>query len=207
MPLRLPRKGSPSPLRLIALLAVLCVGCASTGELIVETGDEDAETRREAVAELGARRPDLSEDEAAAAIEAIEKVLDDPDPAVRATATEVLRAYQPGHIEELLRQRLRDPHERVRQVAASAAGKRKVAGLLTDLLRVGSMDESEDVRREAVNAISRIGDPAAIPVLIDMLELEESRVRFVINDALRRLSGKTFPPIAREWQEWYEREG
>ncbi len=209
MPLHLSREGSPSAFCLTLLLTSLALlaGCASTASLIEDTQDPFAGGRREAVAELGLREGTLDSAERQAAIAAIERALTDEDPAVRATAVEALGNFSEFAATDALLATFRDPHPRVRAAAARTAGRLKLVEALSELLQLAGLDREEDVRREAVNAVAKLGEKAAVPTLIDLLEREESRVKYVINDALRRLTGKIFPPTVRDWRRWYDSQG
>lgn len=114
-------------------------------------------------------------DQAAAAVEALRKLLDDPDPAVRALALESLGARRETDVLEAVLRRIDDPDEAVRAAAVESAAVlsfRDPAPVL-GLVR----HEKPDVRAVACNVLGELGGPGVEDALVAALGDEVAEVR------------------------------
>jgi hypothetical protein len=69
---------------------------------------------------------------------------------------------------------------------------------------LGSRDPNEVVL--AAGALGAVEDFDAIPRLVDLLAHDDERIRTAADDALERMTGRTFRGDARAWSAWYDRE-
>ena len=89
-------------------------------------------------------------------------------------------------------------------------GPRATPELAADLSRLvrpllGASDSS--LRRQALRAVSGLGDTGAIPALIGLLDPESPKgERQMAHSALGRISGLELPPQPHAWKQWYEKE-
>jgi tetratricopeptide (TPR) repeat protein len=96
-------------------------------------------------------------------------------------------------------------------------GSTHVVALLEVLLRhPADAEKNERVRGAAVRALGRIGDPAAIPVILSVIESEDAYVFGLCVESLRDLSGRSFvadpskpvtepmrPALTAKWKAWW----
>ncbi len=64
-------------------------------------------------------------------------------------------------------------------------------------------DPEPKVRLSAIGALFANGGPEAIEPLYKALETRDGRIQDDITDALTRLTGKSFGPIAAQWESWW----
>lgn len=188
----LARIGAPAVPTLAELMAIgdgtaahLC------GELLAEIGspalgyvggllDRDAAQERARAADLLGRLPHAGEGEEALLEALAARLADDPDWSVRKASAEAL-----GH--RAARHRVVDPTRR----ALSAA--------LTD--------EDGEVARAAAFGLARLGDPQAIPALLNYLERTQRAADLLSHEAgqraLRALARTGEPRSPREWRDWW----
>ncbi len=183
-------------LRSAWLLALaLLAGCSGhQGQLT----DTDPDYRREAIA-AKTGSGDRSENPTIAA-----KLLNDPDPMVRAQAAVKLGESRDPEAVQFLAQALTDRDEQVRWDTVEALekiGERSVAPKVIDVL---VRDESANVRRSAARCLGMLGDRAAIPVLIEALSDREYRVSAASAAALAAITGQGFGSDKANWKAWYE---
>ncbi|PLX46581.1 MAG: hypothetical protein C0609_00175 [Deltaproteobacteria bacterium] len=68
-------------------------------------------------------------------------------------------------------------------------------------------EESAIVSAKAAEVAGAIHDETSMPILANLLESPSALVREKAYDALKEISGKTFPPSAKKWQEYIKSEG
>ena len=149
----------------LALAAIGMLGCGAAKEepvkvrvpaLIKALGNTDASVRAHTAAELGRIGP-----EAKAAIPALIKALGDTNADVRASAAEALGEVgtQEKDVVSALVAALGDPESFVRASAAWALGNigPKAAEAAPELKRLTENDPDETVRRDAREALEKIG--------------------------------------------------
>lgn len=95
-------------------------------------------------------------------------VLDDPEPAVRAEALEVLSSVGEAIFETAL-QATCDPDQRVVEAAATALGEIRSPRAVEWLIAAASSHEDRLVREAAVASLGAIGDRRAVPTLLSLL--------------------------------------
>lgn len=66
------------------------------------------------------------------------------------------------------------------------------------------LDPARDECRSAAIAVGRLGDSAAVPLLIDLLDSESSGVRANAHWALEQITGLRLAPSAAVWTRWYD---
>jgi AAA family ATP:ADP antiporter len=131
----------------------------------------------------------------------VEKLLVDPDPRVRATATLALVALTPQDIQHLMLAHLRDPDVRVRSVAVSylaRQGEGEVRQRAEETLLEMLADGDALVRQEAARAIGAMEEPLHFAGLIQLLDDKEHEVvRAALGAVQRRtVAGGTNPLYA-----------
>ena len=60
-------------------------------------------------------------------------------------------------------------------------------------------------RQEALAAIGKCGKRAAVPILLDQLEIAEEPLRRLAIDSLTLVTGQTFGPDAARWRAWWHK--
>jgi HEAT repeat protein len=180
-----------------------------------------------------------------ALVEALGKGLADPDAEARLAACLAAGALGDARLEEAVVKVLGDASAIARAAAASACGQmrsRKAVKALADLLAKDEPAEVDAdpekvpgrevpavaVRRNAAEALGRIGDVTAVPALIDGLNDNDEAVRSASHAALVALARKTYKvkvkagdkevestfsadlpaearaEVAKQWQAWYD---
>ncbi len=123
-------------------------------------------------------------------------LLSDPDEDVRGVAGRQIVFYQRHRLkqntEALIEALSKDKTEAVQMHAAWALGdSRDRRGV--DILIASANHESTDVRLRVVGALKKMGSKKAVPTLKERLADSNSVVRTRAQEALRKLTGKTFP--------------
>ncbi|HEY2881265.1 MAG TPA: HEAT repeat domain-containing protein, partial [Pirellulales bacterium] len=129
----------------------------------------------------------LSELHAPRTFEPLLRLLNDPRPEVRSTATRALIGFHDPQAIEPLVTLLSDPAPMVREAAARALGFNKAeqaVGVLFILLA----DGDASVRIAAAEALGRIGQAKAIEPLANLLDEQDVRLRAAAGVALVRLN-------------------
>ena len=158
----------------------------------------------------------------APALGPVTATLDHADPRARRAAAELLADLPHADAqEEALEQRLgglaaQDPDWIVRAQAARSLGERGAGHRTTEtaraLLQPVLTDVDPAVAREAAAALLLLGDPAAVPALMNYLErsarANDPRSAEAAQDALQALTGADGPRDARAWRDlWRDRRG
>ena len=198
------RLGALAGLAVLVAAAAVVFGVLGAGpdmdRLLAEIHDPDLAVRQLAISELG--RVDN-----VVVRQALEDLLHDPDPRIRAAAAGALGS-SPEHFMAInsLTDTLRDEDPEVRRNAALALGvligrskgySDKVAELIDTL-----GDDNAAVRAGAAEALGWIGAKKAIEPLIGLLG--DEAVRFQAHNALISITGKHFGDDPAEWREWLE---
>lgn len=63
------------------------------------------------------------------------------------------------------------------------------------------------VRSEAIRGIAQVREKRSVAALIARLPLENGRLLDDVTDALRQLTGQSFPPKPEQWQSWWDTVG
>jgi len=121
-----------------------------------------------------------------------------------------------GEDEAALQERLallarEDPEWIVRAQAARSLGRRGLGHVTTEDARVGLVpvlfDKDPAVGREAATALGVLGDPAAVPALLNFYERGERsndvRGQKAAQAALEAIAGKKQGTHARAWRNWW----
>lgn len=141
--------------------------------------------RREALADVVARQPDLDPRVLAGLIGA------EPDPAVRATLVWGWRDHADGEAALAgLRSALEDPDARVRANAAAATGYRPNGAALAGELVKSLDDSSPEVRALAARSLGWLQVPGAFAPLVKLLDDSQADVRLAALRALERIDAK-----------------
>lgn len=106
---------------------------------------------------------------------------------------------------------LEDPDWAVRKASALSLGQRGSRHIEVEptrqLLSRALADGDKDVSRAAVLALARLGDPLAVPALLNHLERAQQGADLVSYEAgqraLRALTGAGEPQTPREWRDWW----
>ncbi len=143
--------------------------------------DPDAAVRQkvvEALAIQGSHPP----------VEALMKAAEDPIYSIRVTAIRALGGLKAEPSADALLQHLRSPSPEVAAAAAWALGEMASRRAVEPLIAVaGEPQAPAKVREEAANALAKIKDEAAVPVLIALVKSTEQNVRAAAVDALGTL--------------------
>ncbi|MDQ7780410.1 MAG: HEAT repeat domain-containing protein [Planctomycetota bacterium] len=150
---------------------------------------EDKVARCYAVHALGAIR-----DQAAAAVPALVKCLDDSDASFRAAVAGALGSVGPKAEAALapLLKTLGDSKANVRAAAAGALGAIKSARPVPDLIKAMN-DDDDRVKDAAMQALGEIGPPAAeaVPALVEMMRCSQAC------DALSKIGSASVPALIK----------
>lgn len=93
--------------------------------------------------------------------------LRDPDPDVRVWALDEIGTRKPPGSLEILRIFITDPEPAIRVAAACNLGELEDARAIEPLVESARNDESENVRGEAIAALSAFHDPAIMDLLVE----------------------------------------
>jgi HEAT repeat protein len=107
----------------------------------------------------------------------------------------------------VLREYTSDPHPEVRATAYDALGRMNWAGPEAAAILVGALAaEKDELAVEAIaGALTELGDRAAVPKLIEVVDHPDYPVARRIMDALRKLTRARGPQTPAEWRAWWER--
>ncbi len=72
------------------------------------------------------------------------------------------------------------------------------------MINQGLVDNEWNLRSSVVRALAKLRSRAAVPAMIDQLEIEEGRVRTDIGEALKSLTGRNFRSNVDQWRKWYD---
>lgn len=121
--------------------------------------------------------------------------LSDADARIRAAAVQAI-ARLDRHAAAFLVPALCDGDAWVRYFAARAMGEHRHAPALDDLMRVALDDAAGQVRLAAIDALGRIGSPAAVPALAALSTSDDRERAIAAVTALGRISHEeTWPPL------------
>lgn len=151
--------------------------------LLKAAGDDNSRVRIEALYALGViARPPLATDHA----DALMKVLEHPDPAVRVAAADVAGRLQVKAAGDTLIKLIDDPKEEVRFAAMralGAIGEERAAETLSDQLMYY---ERGDGAWSALHGLAQIGHKSSIPVFKAHLDNRDPRLRRAAAEGLGR---------------------
>jgi HEAT repeat protein len=131
------------------------------------------------------------------AIPHLRVLLGDPEPTVRATATELIGLLADGSEAKRLVGLLADPAEAVRERAALALGRLGAAEAF-DALERALGDEAAPVRAAAAEALGLIGNPRAFDSLLAIADGDVFEPAGAAANALARLDPARLELVARE---------
>lgn len=160
---------------------------------------------------------DVLVDIGAAALDYVPRLLERGAALERARGAELLGRlpHSGGGEADLLRTLglclLEDPDWAVRKASAVALGRRGSQhielGPTRQTLSRALSDGDGDVSRAAVLALARLGDPLAVPALLNHLERAQRSADLVSYEAgqraLRALTGTRAAQTPREWRDWW----
>jgi HEAT repeat protein len=119
-----------------------------------------------------------------------------PNPSMRCAAAQALARVEDARAAETLRGALSDQEPWVRYFAARSLAELRHRPALDDLTRVAFDDRAGHVQLAAIDALGRLGDPAAIPALAVLAGCEDTERS---NAALHALGGldhaDAWPPL------------
>lgn len=169
---------------------------ANIGEWVRRLGDDDPETRLEAVKSLG----DSGDPKA---VEPLMQAVGDPDPRVQAKAVDYLGTTRATDATFFLVQRLflaETPNPMRHRIlnALGRIGDPSATRPILDYVYI-SRDTPPDLRGTGIFALGEIGDPAARSELVAMLEREQDqRLRRLIQDAVTKIDTRQAAPAKTE---------
>lgn len=99
-----------------------------------------------------------------------------------------------GQVTPAVRDAIKDPDRRVREVAVEVLGRTGAYEALPDLLATVVEDESAEVRIHTVGALTRLGMPQAAPLLQEATHAPEPRLRAAAARALGELGDPRSAP-------------
>jgi HEAT repeat protein len=125
----------------------------------------------------------------------------------RTRAVMTLSQLSSPESERVLAKGLSDRETDIRSACAEALGRMPSSGQRTrdDLVRLLE-DRELEVRRQAILAVGRLRERAAIPRLLEYLEDDDKGLAGNAHYALKRISGYSFPSSPERWKEWWKRE-
>lgn len=177
----------------VALVALL----TDPDESVVAAASAELVDLNRAAPKLGAR-------------ESVQNLVVDPrmKSRTRAVAADVVaRIGSPSSV-GTLEMALRDPSSEVRRAAARALSRMERVtdggrGRLVDLLD----DSDVDLRRQAMLTLGHLRERRACPQLLKAMGGTDASLRTSAHWALRKISGKEFPPDVSRWVAWWNLEG
>ncbi|MBI2373920.1 MAG: PilT/PilU family type 4a pilus ATPase [Deltaproteobacteria bacterium] len=119
--------------------------------------------------------------------------LRDEDWWVRERVTDALLAMAGPEIVRHLVGYLADPSDVIRRYSVGVLGRLKDPSVLGALVRAAQGDRDWWVREAAITALGDVGDPRAVPYVLDLL-LREPELRFVCLAAIEALNAKEIAP-------------
>jgi HEAT repeat protein/beta-lactamase regulating signal transducer with metallopeptidase domain len=150
------------------------------GLIIPTLGDEDVEVRRSAAQALG-------NTESSQAVEPLIVVTRDGDLEVRVHAIEALGNQGDARAQPALLEALRDERADVRRAAIEAIGNLDLGAAPREVLDA-VRDPDREVRYGAVSALGNFADPAAVPVLLEIVGSSTDReLQYEALDALSNI--------------------
>lgn len=181
-----PAHGEPAPAE---------AGAADAGAV-----DEDRIARLVAAADA-ARLADASS-RARFSVELVGAMLSEPDPRARCTVLGLAATFDTPDAEAVCVGALEDPDPQVRLVACQVCADRRRPDGVARLARRASEDADLGVRLRAVRALGDLGDPAAVPHLVALLDDPDPAVQVRATAALGRVTGRNFGTDVERWRAW-----
>ena len=133
------------------------------------------------------------------AVPALIKVLEDPsshEPAVSTALHVLTRLRAPEAASAFLGILRRGP---CRDMAAHGLGWLEAREAFDDLLAAARQEEDFELRLSAIDALKRLGDARAEPLLLELLEHPHSSIRLSAAEALMRVATPAAIPRLRHW--------
>jgi HEAT repeat protein len=169
--------------RIIALLALLSLGCGPAAEQVVTGLRSDNPAVREDMAEFS-RKFDQP-----MVVDALIDILDDPSSAIRVKAVESLGEL--GHAAataDLVDVMANDASPEVRSLAIEALGRIQDPAAVAPLLIILQNHAPDDSPLNIIWALGNIGDKRALPLLSELREAtDDPYVVYNVNVALRKI--------------------
>lgn len=135
------------------------------------------------------------------AVAPLRPLLTYPDPRVRKEVVKALTRIGTAAAADALLQRLGDPDPGVRQSVIAALGTLKVTraiGPLTELARqFSAFAKDVDTQKAAIVALGAIGDPQAVPVLVELLR-RRTWLKRRLNDEVRAAAASALGTVGTE---------
>ena len=148
--------------------------------VIPSLGDEDVEVRRSAASALG-------NTETSQVVEPLIAATRDPDLEVRVYAIEALGNQGDNRAQGVLLDALGDERPDVRRAAIDALGNLELGGAPSQVI-AAVRDPDREVRHGAVSALGNFADPAAVPVLLEIVRGSTDReLQYEALDALSNI--------------------
>ncbi|MEW6248560.1 MAG: HEAT repeat domain-containing protein [Nitrospirota bacterium] len=124
-------------------------------------------------------------------------ILRSPDPNIRKFMVDILGRQTDSRVVPPLIELLSDPDANVRAATAEALGRLRAAEAVSGI--VSLLSDEEWVVFAAITALAEIGEPAALPPLIDVLEKGSEAVQCAAVDAIAHLDreGVSLPVLMR----------
>lgn len=124
------------------------------------------------------------------------------DPEVRVAAFDVLDASGSAKHRERFIAGLKDPHWEMRVLCLDALARLKDKDAFKQAKQLMA-DKDRRVQIASVDILLRTGGKEVMEPLIEALGTATDRVQDDIADALARLTGKNFGPVAAQWESWW----
>jgi len=121
-----------------------------------------------------------------------------------------------GPISALLREPERCPHDLASFaiVALGRIGDRSVVGVIKPYLKIHKpiefrhenmgFEQDWGVRTNAARVLAKLGDKSGLPMLIELLQADQSQLRNYAQRLLEEISGRTFGKDRETWARWWK---
>lgn len=194
------------PTILLALASLIGAGCSTVGGEIRELESDDAEDRREALADLGERLEEgVSERERAKILAALQRSLEDRNSVVRMIAVDLLGSSGDRPSSTRIVPLLQDKAWGVRHASIIALRRLEAKDTGSRMARLLREDPKGLCRLEAAKTLGAFRSEEGIEACIVALSERESDagVRHAAWEALRAISGEELPARPDVWRRWW----
>lgn len=132
----------------------------------------------------------------------VSAMLTESDPRARCVVLGLAAAFDTAAADAICAGALDDPDPRVRLTACQVCGDRRGPESVSRLARRASEDADLGVRLRAVRVLGTLGDPAAVPHLVSLLDDPDPAIQTRATAALARATGRDFGSDVDRWRAW-----
>lgn len=166
--------------------------------------DETLATRVTLAIESLARIPEFKDEASRQLVEVVQR---SDNLRARGQAAVISAKLAIPEIKPILVELLHHESALLRALIAAAMGELKDKELVEEIGSQLELEPDRDAKIQMVQALEKIKDRSAVPLLIRRLNDADDRVRIRVSAALTTITGQSFGESAESWQNWWDTDG